>query len=372
MKTFVLNEDQAMIRELAQDLAQAVIRPISEKVDREGLCPTDALAAFAEAGFLGCAVPEDKGGAGLDWWSHICVLEEIAKECASTAWMVANSDELIECLVKCGTAQQQALVIPELVGGALGTVAGEDSAYGAVLAEAVKVEDGYVLNGKKLCVVNAGRSAWYLVAAREGEQLRWFLINGGDAGVQAEKAPAMLGLKGCAMGTLVFRDCRVSEDRLVAGAVETVLRGTQALDMAAIAEGVAQGALSEAAAYVNQRVQFGKTIAQFENTQQVMAEQMAKAEAARALVWEAVRVKDSGADYVGAAAMAKVVAADVAAVTTRKCVQFMGGYGYTREYPVERKMRDAKMSELFGGSSECQKYVIAKDLILQKNIQPRN
>lgn len=368
MKTFVLTEDQVMIRDLAADLAKAEIMPRSEKVDHTGSCPTEGVAALAEAGLIACMAPEELGGAGLDHWSQISVIEEAAKECASTAWVVANTVEVAECLLKHGTDAQKEQVVPQLVAGGLAVAAGSDAVAGApvvVAATAEKTEAGYVLNGVKKYVPNAGNCAWYLIAAKEGEADRWFLVAGDNAGLTAQAGISQLGMKGCPMGELVLTNCVVEADMLVEGNVMATQSAAQSLNMAAIAAGVAQGAAAEAIKYVNQRVQFGKTIAQFQNTQHVLAQMLAQIEAARALVWDAAHVKDSGEDYAPVAALAKLMASDVAAVTTRKCVQFMGGYGYSREYPVERKMRDAKMTELLCGASNLQQDIVAKAAVVQ-------
>lgn len=367
MKTFVLTEDQTMIRDLARDLAKAEIMPRSEEVDHAPCCPVEGMAALAEAGLIVCTAPEELGGAGLDAWSQLSVIEETAKECASTAWAVANTVEVAECVLKHGTAAQKEQTVPGLIGGGFAAAAGSDAVPGAPLtitANARKTEDGYVLNGVKKDVPNIGNCDWYLVAAQDGEALRWFLVSKETAGLRMGEKVSRLGMKGCAMGDLFLENCYVSANMLVEGDVLSTLRAAQTLDMAAIAAGVAQGAMNEAIQYVNQRVQFGKTIAQFQNTQQVMAELLAKIEAARALVWDAAYVKNSGEDYTYAAALAKLAATDIACAATRKCVQFMGGYGYSREYPVERKMRDAKMTELLCGASSVQRALIAQAAVL--------
>lgn len=353
MRTYVLTEDQDMVKGLARELTDAEIRPRSEEIDHEGRYAEEAVAVMAEAGMIGCAVPEEMGGAGLDHLSQTIAIEETAKACASTAWTIASSVEVIEMLVKYGNEKQQE-VIPEIMGGSLAAAAGSDAVYGAperISLKAEKTADGYVLNGCKKNVQNAADCAWFLAAAEEENEKVWFLIDRNTAGLSIETGPARLGMKGCAVADVCFSTCEVPEDCKIAGDLTAELAAAQSLYMAAIASGIAQGAAEEAVTYINQRVQFKKTIAQFENTQQVMAEILAKNEAARALVWAAAQVKDVGEDYAFAAALAKTAASDTAASGTRKCLQFMGGYGYSREYPMERKMRDAKMTELLGGAS---------------------
>lgn len=368
MKTFVLTEDQETIVDLATSLAEAEIRPRSEAVDHEACCPAEGVAVLAKAGLVACMIPEELGGAGLGHWSQSVVLEIVAKECACTAWTIANIVEVAECLCKHGTDIQKEQILAELPSGALACVAGSDAPCGAPVKytlTAQKTDAGYVLNGVKKNVPNTGSCKWYLVAA-EGEcGPVWVTVNGAAAGLTTERRESRLGMRGCGFGEMVFENCEVASDMVLSGDVAATLSAAQALNMAAIAEGIAQGAIREAVQYINQRVQFGKTIAQFENTQHVMAELIAKTEAARALVWQAAQVKDTGADCAYAAALAKLVSTDIASVVTRKCVQFMGGYGYSREYPVERKMRDAKMTELLGGASVMQKDLVAKKSVVQ-------
>lgn len=363
----MLTEDQDAIADLAKSLAEAEVKLRSEAVDHESICPIQSVAAFAQAGLVACMIPEELGGTGLDYWSQVAVLEAAAKECASTAWTIANIAEVAECLIKYGTSTHKEQVLPELTGGTLASVAGSDAPYGAPVKLGVtarKVDTSYILDGVKRNVPNVGNCKWYLVAAEGENGPVWITVNAASTGLKTEQKAAKLGMKGCGFGELVFSNCEVADDMVLSDNAAAALNAAQALNMSAIAEGIAQGAIHEATQYINQRVQFGKTIAQFENTQHVMAELIAKAEAARALVWQTAQLKDSGADYACAAALAKLVAADVANIVTRKCVQFMGGYGYSREYPVERKMRDAKMTELLSGASAIQKDLIAKTAVV--------
>lgn len=368
MKTFVLTEAQEMIFDLSNALAEAEVKPRSEGVDHDTSCPAEGVAVFAEAGLVACIVPEKWGGAGLDHWSQTAVLEAVAKECASTAWTIANIVEVAECLNRHGTDIQKEQILTELPCGILAAAAGSDAPYGAPVKytlTAKKTDTGYIFNGVKKNVPNTGNCKWYLLAAQGENGPVWATVNASTAGLKTEVKETKLGMRGCGFGELIFENCEISADMVLSGNVAATLNAAQTLNMAAIAEGIAQGAIQEAVRYINQRVQFGKTIAQFENTQHVMAELIAKTEAARAMVWQTAQVKDSGADYAYAAALAKLIAADTASVVTRKCVQFMGGYGYSREYPVERKLRDAKMTELLGGASIMQKDLVAGKAVVQ-------
>lgn len=368
MKRNALSEDQSMVLELIVELAESEINPRSESIDHEEKYSPEAIAVLAEAGLIGCMVPEELDGPGLNYWSQTVVVEETAKACASTAWTVAGAAAVIEVLLKHGTDQQKENFLARIMEGSLAAAAGSDAVYGApfkVSATAEKTDAGYVLSGVKKNVPNAADDEIFLIAAQCGDEVIWAFAEAGMEGMSVQAAAKQLGMKGCPLGDLILDGCLVSEDALVKGNVAKTLDDAQTLYMAAIAAGIAQGAAKEAVTYVNQREQFKRKISSFENTQQVMAELLSKAEAARALVWYAAQEKDSDADYAVFASMAKVVAADTASVMTRQCLQFMGGYGYSREYPIERKMRDAKMTELLGGATIDQKAKIAGKLVVE-------
>ena len=366
MQTYILNEEQIMIQELVTELTQAEIKPRAEEIDHTMCCPKEGIEILAEAGLTGCAIPEIYGGTGLDYWCQLYTIEEVAKECASTAYVLANMAEVTEVLLKHGSRDLLETVLTEILGGTIVSIGGNDSFSGKSLKtdiEAEKTENGYLLTGVKKNIANFKESRYCLLAVRQDGENVWFLID--TEYVEVTESVRKLGFKGISYDAIVLENYFVSEDRILKGNVYQTLSDLQTLNMAAIAEGIAQGAISEAIPYVNQRVQFGKTIAQFENTQQVMADMLSKAEAARALVWEAAKVKDSGQDYAYAASLAKIMATDVAPVITRQVVQLMGGYGYSKEYPVERKMRDAKMTELTAGKTSCHKEIVAKTAVVQ-------
>ena len=353
MKTYVLTEEQETILNFARDISEAEIDGRAEYVDHQKAFPKEGLKILAEAGMTACTVPEIYGGAELDYWSQTAVIGEVAKKCASTAWALANTIAAAECILSCGKDEIKNNVLPILVSGENASVAGSDGIPGGpevltVFAE--KKDDRYVLKGVKKHIPGAGYCAWYVIKANTDNGARWFAVSG--EGLKAEYESERLGMKGCPIGEISFDGCTAE---LLEDDADRFIANIQALNMAAIAAGIAKGAVEKAAEYINQRVQFGKTIYQFENTQQVMAEMAAKTEASRALVWEAAHLKDSGEDYGVSASVAKLFAADSACIVTRKCLQLMGGYGYCREYPMERKMRDAKMCEILCGTSEDMK-----------------
>lgn len=368
MKTFVLNEDQRMVKELLDELVEAEIRSRSEEIDHKQKYPAEGIQVLAESGLIACMIPEKYNGSELDYLSHTLVIEEVAKECGSTAFAIAQICEAAEVVLKHGSEEAKSRYLPTLVCGTPVAVGGSDRNVNNsfdVTVTAEKTEEGYVLNGLKKNVFHANAASWFIIAAKEDDEVKWFIVDNKNAGITISDGDIMLGFKGCKVGSLSFNEYKVPETALLKGNVEATLKSIQALNMAAISSGIAQGALNEAIEYVNQRVQFKKTIAQFQNTQQVGAELLAKSEASRALVWEAARVKDAGEESSYVASLAKIIATEAAAMITKKCVQFMGGYGYSREYPVERKMRDAKMAELLNGSSFLQKDAVAKMRIVK-------
>ncbi|MFR7476014.1 acyl-CoA dehydrogenase family protein [Frisingicoccus sp.] len=369
MCTYILNEEHSMVQELARELAEEEIKVRAEEVDHEQRCPKESIEILAQSGLVACIAPEDYSGTGVDYHSQLLVIEEAAKECASTALTLANIAEMTEVVLKHGKESLKQRIIPRMVEGKIAVIAGNDSVLSSALKTniiAKKTDNGYVLNGVKNNVVNAKSGEVYLVAAKCADNILWFVIEKKISGLKTFEQPSKLGFKGCSFDQIIMEDCYAAEDACLEGGVWKTLSGLQTLNMAAIAEGIAQGAIAEAIQYVNQRVQFGKTIAQFQNTQHVIAELLAKAESARALVWSAAEVKDAGENYEYVASMAKLIAADVAASVTRKCVQLMGGYGYSREYPVERKMRDAKMTELLSGGLNTHKDLIANVSVVRQ------
>lgn len=361
MSTYILSEDQRMIKELVDELVENEIRPRSERIDHEAEYPSEGVAFMAESGLAGCILPERYGGAGLDAWSQTAVIESIATACASTAWALAMITEVSECILAGGTDAQKDEYLAELAAGAPACVA----AQGRVRAD--RTESGYILQGRVPHVPNAGRCGYYLVRAMAEDGVKWCLIENGQDGLHFEVEAPLLGMKGCVHGTMILDSATVPAGSVLMKDVSDVYRNASALDMAAIAAGIARGGLEEAIRYDNQRVQFGKTIAQFENTQQVLAGFLAETEAARALVWQAAVIKSAGEDYGYMAACAKTFCSDVAARATRKCLQLMGGYGYSREYPIERKMRDAKMTEILAGNTGSYKADIAREKVVLDN-----
>ena len=369
---FVLTEDQKMIKELANNLAHSELKKYAAEVDNDARFPVESIEVLAESGLMGTIVPEDMSGAGLDALSHVLVTEEVAKVCSSTAAILTENTAVQAALLRFGSPEQQENILPQLAAGKLASVAVRDGDADSSLTEltttAEEQNGAFVLNGTKRYVENIGYSDWYLVAAAVKDAgVTLFLLDKDTPGVQLGKISQKMGQRACITGELLLEHWVVPASAGLggmgnAGAVIGEWEDYLHLGSAAQAVGVTQGAMETVIQYVNERIQFGKRIAQFQNTQQHLAFLQARLEAARLLLWFAASKKAAGEDCSAQCAMAKVVAADLANDATRKGVQFMGGFGYSREYPMERMMRDAKMIEIYGGYMEEMKTVIADSI----------
>lgn len=372
MSAFKLTENHEMIQELARDLAQKKIKEYAADVDKDVRFPQESMCALAEAGLTATTIPEEFGGAGLDCLSQIIVIEEVAKHCGSTAAVLASGSAGIDSISVFGTTEQKSRLLPKLAEGKLAALAISEGPENIdplnIYVKAEKYGEGYILSGVKRHVPNAGNNDYYIVVCTTGESgLTAFLVENDAAGLKIGRRDPKMGLQAWFTGEVIFDNCYVSKDEVIGGIgggteIIQTAHNSERLYMAAVASGIALGALDEAVKYVNVRVQFGKRIAQFQNTQYVVAEHMARVSAAQALLWLAAARKDNGKEYSNIAAMAKLTCTDAANLAARKCVQALSGYGYTREYPVERMMRDAKMTEVYGGSSENQKDFIAQNI----------
>lgn len=369
---FVLTEDQRMIQELARNLARSELKRYAAEVDNDARFPEESIEVLSEAGLMGTILPEEQGGAGLDALSHVLVTEETAKICSSTAALLTESAAVQAVLLRFGTPAQQEDVLPQLAEGKLASIAvldgDADSSIAELTTTAVEKNGRYLLNGIKKYVANIGHSDWYLVGASVADAgPTLFLLGRETAGLQTGRTSPKMGQRACVTGELILENCEVPASAIVGhvgeGAAAIVeLEDYLYLGSAAQAVGIAQGAMDTVIQYVNERVQFGKRIAQFQNTQQNLAFLQARLEAARMLLWSAAATKATGKACTARCAMAKVVAADLAGDITRKGVQFMGGFGYSREYPMERMMRDAKIVELYGGALEVLNTLIAESI----------
>ena len=357
-----------------RDFAQGVCGPIAAEIDEEEKFPVDTFKQAAEMGLLGIPFPEEVGGAGMDELSYAQCIEEVSKVCASTGVGISAHTSLGTWpIYKFGTDAQKAKYLPDLCSGAkLGAFgltepgAGTDAAGQKTVFE--DKGDYYLVNGSKIFITNAGYADIFIVfgmtdKSKGTKGISCLIMEKGMEGFSVGKHEKKMGIRGSSTCELVFEDVKVPKENLLGEVGKGFKIAMQTLDggrigIAAQALGIAEGALDITKEYVKQRAQFGKPIAKFQNTQFELAKMQAQTDAARLLVYQAVNAVDEGKPYTFLAAEAKLVAAANASDVTRRCLQLYGGYGYTRDYPIERMMRDAKITEIYEGTSEVQMMVI--------------
>lgn len=372
---FSLNKEQEMTRQLFRQFAETEVKPLAQEVDEEERFPVETVEKMARYGFLGIPFAKESGGQGGDTLTYVMCVEEMSRVCGTTGVIVsAHTSLCAEPINKYGTAAQKEQYLPALASGEkLGAFAltepgaGTDSA--GQQTKAVLDGDHYVLNGTKIFITNGGVADVFIVFAMTDKSLKnkgisAFIVEKNFPGFSIGKKELKMGIRGSSTTELVFENCIVPKENLLGaegkgfGIAMGTLDGGR-IGIAAQALGIAQGALDETVKYVKERKQFGRSIAAFQNTQFQLADMKTQVEAARLLVYQAARAKDAGNRFSEEAAMAKLFASETAMAVTTKCVQLHGGYGYTRDYPVERMMRDAKITEIYEGTSEVQRMVIA-------------
>ena len=376
MSEFLLTKEQIMVRDLVHDIAEEQIRPIAAEIDENEIFPEQTINILAKAGVLGCAYPEELGGSGMDFLSFILAMEEIAKVCGSTASIVStHAGVSMYCVELFGTKEQKEHYMPlmaqgHLMGFAL-TEANAGSDSSGMITTAVKDGDNYIINGAKMFISSAPANEFNIVVTVTGKDARnrpkftAFIIDRDTPGFSVGKHIHKLGIRGSLTAEIIFEDCVVPKTQMLGKEGEGMKVALASLNagrisMGAQALGIAQGAINETIKYVNERVQFGKKIGQFQNTQFTLADLQTRVDAGRLLLWRAAKLKDEGKDFGTEAAMAKLYNSDLAMETTTKCLQFFGGYGYTKEYPIERMLRDAKITQIYEGTNEIQKMVIGR------------
>lgn len=377
-------EDKNLRYELFSDLIKEFalneVKPLAKELDEEERFPAETVKKMAEAGLMGINVPTEFCGAGGDMKMYISAVEELSKVCATTGVVLsAHTSLCVTPILENGTADQKARYVAKLASGewlgAFGLTepnAGTDASYQQTTAQ--KVEGGYILNGTKIFITNAGYANVYIIFAMTDKSLGTkgitaFIVEDTFEGFKVGKKEAKMGIRGSSTCELIFTNCFVPDANVLGKIGEGFKIAMKTLDggrigIAAQALGIAEGALEETVSYVKERKQFNRPISAFQNTQFVLADLKTKVEAAKLLVYAAAEKKQAKArDVSVAAAMAKLFAAEVAMEVTTKCVQLHGGYGYTRDYPVERMMRDAKITEIYEGTSEVQRMVISGALL---------
>ena len=372
---FHFTEDEQDILTMLHDFAVKEVAPLAAEIDEEERFPEETWHKLAEMGMMGVPYPEEYGGAGMSYLSYISVAEELAKHCATTSVMVSAHTSLCTWpIFHFGTDEQKQKYLPDLCSGeklgAFGLTepgAGTDAAMQKTTAE--DKGDHWVINGSKIFITNAGYADTFVIFAMTDKSLGTkgisaFIVEKGFPGFKVGAHEKKMGIRGSSTCELVFEDCIVPKENLLGELNKGFKIAMMTLDggrigIGAQALGIAQGAIDECVKYVKERVQFGKRLSQFQNTQFELADMQAKVDAARLLIYRAAQAKQDGEPYSHLAAMGKLYASEAASDVTRRCLQLVGGYGYTREYPFERFMRDAKITEIYEGTSEVQKMVIS-------------
>jgi alkylation response protein AidB-like acyl-CoA dehydrogenase len=374
-----LSAEQEQIRTLVRDFAEREVKPRAEAIDRSGEFPRDLVDKAAELGLLGILVPDAYGGAGLDHIAFAIFVEEIAHFCASTAVILdVHTSVGTEPIVLFGNEEQKRRWLPDLAQGRTLAAfaltepeAGSDAAH--LSTTAVRRDGGYVLNGTKIFITNAGEAQVYLVMAttRPGsgaEGITAFVVSGDNPGLRVGPKFKKMGLNGSAIAEVNLEDCAVSEADRLGDEGQGFRIAMRALDsgrigISAQAVGLAQGALDDAVAYASERKQFGKPIAELQTIQNKIADMAVKIRAARWMTWKAAALCDAGQPFTREASMAKLFATDAAMDITLDALQVFGGYGYLEDYPMARRVRDAKACQIYEGTNQIQRIVIARELV---------
>ena len=376
---FKLSKEHELLRKMYREFAQNEVKPLAAELDEEERFPAETIPKLAKLGLLGIPFPKKYGGAGGNNLAYAMAVEEIAKTCGTTSVIIcAHTSLCCYPIYAYGTEEQKMKYLPDLLSGrklgAFGlTEPGAGTDASGQQTTAVLEGDHYVLNGVKCFITNATEAETFVVFAMTDKSkgnhgISAFIVEKDFPGFSIGKHEKKMGIRGSATSDLIFEDCRVPAENLLGqeGKGFKIAMGTLdggRVGVAAQALGIGEGAIDEAVAYTRERVQFGKRISQFQNTQFQLADMKARADAAQLLVYRAACAKDAGDPKCGFySSMAKLFAAEMASDVTRRAVQLFGGYGYTREYPVERMMRDAKITEIYEGTSEVQRMVMANNL----------
>ena len=385
---FGLDKKHEMARTLFKEFAENEVKPLAQEVDETEVFPRATVEKMAKYGFLGIPVPKEYEGQGCDPLTYVMCVEELAKVCATTSVIVsAHTSLCIDPILTYGTPEQKAKYVPDLASGrklgAFGlTEPGAGTDAQGQQTKAVLDGDEWVLNGSKCFITNGKEADVYIIIAvtgivekrgRKMKEFSAFIVEKDTPGFTFGTKEKKMGIRGSSTYELIFEDCRIPKENLLGaqgkgfGIAMHTLDGGR-IGIAAQALGIAEGALDRTIAYVKERKQFGRTIGQFQNTQFQLADMATRIDAAKYLVYAAAMkkaefAKNPKVSYSVDAAKAKLFAAETAMAVTTECVQLFGGYGYIREYDVERMMRDAKITEIYEGTSEVQRMVISGSLL---------
>lgn len=364
---------------MIREFAEKEVKPLAAEIDEKERFPIETVEKMGKIGIMGIPVPIQYGGQGGTNQMYSMAVEELSRVCATTGVIVsAHTSLCIAPIMENGTEEQKMKYIPKLASGewigAFGLTepnAGTDAAMQQTVA--VDAGDKWIINGSKIFITNAGYAHVYIVIAMTDKSqgtkgISAFIIEEGTPGFSIGKKEKKLGIRGSSTCELIFENCEIPKENLLGkigkgfGIAMKTLDGGR-IGIAAQAVGIAQGAMDETIKYTKERKQFGKSISKFQNTQFQLADMETKVQASRLLVRSASFKKDQGLSYTVDAAMAKLFAAETAMEVTTKAIQFHGGYGYTREYPIERMFRDAKITEIYEGTSEVQRMVISGNIL---------
>ena len=378
---FMFTEDHLALQSMVRDFAEKEIRPKADEIDKTGRFPSETIAALADMGLMGLNIPETYGGAGMDEIAKVLAISEISRCCASTAEILAVHLLVNDIILNKATEAQKQKYLPRAAEGLLGafclTEPGAGSDAGGLRTRAVKDGDGYILNGVKCFISNFGPEEgdhFVVIALTDPEKgtrggMTAFLLGRDTPGLSLGKTEDKMGMRGAAVSELILEDCRVSADAIMGSVGDGFKIAMSGLDggrigIAAQSFGLAQGALEEAVQYSNARIQFGKPISANQGIQWYIADMATRVEASRLLTLEAAAKRQSGDKGVSrAASMAKYYAAESAVYVCDLALQIHGGYGYMKDYAIERMYRDARILRIYEGTSEVQKIVISKDVL---------
>ncbi len=382
---FRQDEMHAELQQMYREFALSAVKPLAAQIDKEERFPMETVEQMAEMGLLGIPFPEEYGGTGMDNLSYAQCVEELSKVCGTTGVILsAHTSLCCAPIYENGTEEQKKYYLPKLCSGewigAFGLTepgAGTDAQGQQTTAVLDEKGENWILNGSKIFITNAGYADVFIIIAitgtridkkgRKSKEISAFIVERNDPGFSVGKHEKKMGIRGSSTSELILEDCIIPKNRMLGKQGKGFALAMKTLDggrigIAAQALGIGEGAVQETIAYTKERVQFNRRISQQQNTQFQLADMHTKMEAAKLLVYFAAMKKQNHEPYSADAAMAKLFASEAASDVTRRCVQLYGGYGYTRDYPVERMMRDAKITEIYEGTSEVQRMVIAAAL----------
>ena len=372
---FHFTEEEQDVLDMLHDFCVKEVAPLAAEIDEQERFPEETWHKLADMGMMGIFMPEEYGGAGMSYLAYIACCEELAKHCATTSVIVSSHTSLC-CwpILTFGTEEQKQKYLPDLCSGeklgAFGLTepgAGTDAAMQKTVAE--DKGDHWLLNGSKIFITNAGYASTFVIFAMTDKSLGTkgisaFIVERDTPGFRVGTHEKKMGIRGSSTCELIFEDCKIPKENLLGEVGKGFKIAMMTLDggrigIGAQALGIAQGAIDQTIQYTTERIQFGKRISQFQNTQFQLADMQTKVDASRLLLYRAAQAKQDGEKYSHMASMGKLFASETASDVTRRCLQLFGGYGYTRDYPFERMMRDAKITEIYEGTSEVQRMVIS-------------